>query len=430
MLQRYRSCYIASSSRVAIDEETIIEDLSRRTLMRAGTAVGAAGALAALTPATPWTWAPANSLPGTGTGADPHAVFDDEADQVIARLLDSGKVPQVNNLLRNWRTNGQALPAGLPSDLRDFIENARRLPAWTDRDKLAAAVRFNQKRGTYLGVLYGFASGMMSTVIPKEARAVYYSKGGWDLKDRISKTAKFGYDIGSLNAFDPGGEMIVTCVKTRMAHAAVRHLLPRSPHWVSSAPEDIPISQADIMVTWHSLPTTVMRNLKKWRVPIAADESAGFLHSWQVTAHFLGVADEYIPNSWTTADSQAKQVLDPILAWTSEGQKLADMLLDLGKNLDLTLLSRPILGALTRFILGDKVADWLHIPREPVWTPLLETAWGPYVGVREGMLNVGMPREAYWLFDEFLRQFVLFYMAELRMPINITIPTFNNPNYS
>lgn len=44
---------------------------------------------------------------------------------------------------------------------------------------------------------------MMSTVIPKEARAVYYSKGGWDLKDRISKTAKLGYDIGSLNAYQP-----------------------------------------------------------------------------------------------------------------------------------------------------------------------------------------------------------------------------------
>lgn len=122
-------------------------------------------------------------------------------------------------------------------------------------------------------------------------------------------------------------------------------------------------------------------------------------------------------------------MLDPILAWTPEGQKLADILLDLGMNLDLTLLSRGVLGALTRFMLGDKVADWLHIPREPVWTPLLETEWGPYVLVREGLLNVGMPREAYWLFDEFLRQFVLFYMSELRMPINIEIPVLNNPHY-
>ncbi|MGN0065428.1 MAG: hypothetical protein ACI379_14415 [Nocardioides sp.] len=98
------------------------------------------------------------------------------------------------------------------------------------------------------------------------------------MKDRISKTAKLGYDIGSLNAYKPGGEMIVTAVKTRMAHAAVRHILPQSPHWANRAPEDVPISQANIMVTWHSLPTTVMRTLKAWKVPIPTAEKDAFLH--------------------------------------------------------------------------------------------------------------------------------------------------------
>ncbi|MCZ4549729.1 oxygenase MpaB family protein [Gordonia rubripertincta] len=406
-----------------------MEDFNRRNMLKAGGVLGAAGAAALVAPATPWTWSPAGSVPGVGSGADPKYVWDVEADPVVAGLLDRGEVPKVNELLKHWTKNSQPLPAGLPSELRDFMEHAKQLPDWADEQKLVSAVNFNQKRGTYLGVLYGFASGMMSTVIPKEARAVYYSKGGADMKDRITKTAKLGYDIGSLNAYQPDGEMVVTCVKTRLAHAAVRHLLPQSPHWVNSAPEDIPISQADIMVTWHSLPTTVMRNLKKWKVPIAADESEGFLHSWQLAAHLLGVEDQYIPSSWNEADSQAKQVLDPILAPTPEGIKLADILLSLGMNLDLTLLSRPILGALTRFMLGNEIANWLHIPTEPVWTPLLETAWGPYVIVREGGLDLGVPEEAYWLFDEFLRQFVLFYMSELRMPINISIPVINNPNH-
>lgn len=348
------------------------------------------------------------------------------AEQLVGGVEDS---PRVNDILRGWTKNAQPIPEGLPGELRDFLERAVRLPEWTDHRKLADAVRFNEKRGTYLGVLYGFASGMMSTVIPREARAVYFSKGGSNMKSRISKTAKLGYDVGSLNAFQPNGDMAVTAVKTRLSHAAVRHLLPKSPHWVHAADEVKPISQADIMVTWHSLPTTVMRNLRTWGVPLDPAETEGFLHSWQVTAYLLGVEDQYIPNSWETADLQAQQVLDPILAPTPEGIKLADMLLDLGYNIDLTLLTRPVLGALTRFILGDQVADWLHIPREPVWSPLLETAWGPFIAVREGLLTAGVPREAYWMFDELLRQFVLYYMAELRMPITIEIPTFNNPNY-
>lgn len=317
-----------------------MDGLGRRAVLRAGGVAGAVGALAAMTPrrarAVPWTWSPQGSVAGSGAGADPMGVWDPEADELVASLLNRGEVARVNGLLRTWTRNGQPLPDGLPVELRDFMEYARRLPAWTDTGKLATAVEFNKKRGLYLGVLYGLAGGMMSTVIPKEARAVYYSKGGQDLKDRISKTAKLGYDIGSANAYGPDGQMVVTCVKTRLVHAAVRHLLPQSPHWVASAAEDIPISQNDMMVTWHSLPTTVMRHLTAWRVPIPAHESEAFLHSWQLAAHMLGIRDEYIPNSWDQANAQAAQVLDPIIAATPEGAELADRLLRLGANRDMT----------------------------------------------------------------------------------------------
>ncbi|WP_280417328.1 oxygenase MpaB family protein [Nocardia carnea] len=408
-----------------------MDGLNRRSALKAGGVAGAAGAFAVIAAtatgrAQPWTWSPQGSVAGSGSGADPMTVWDPEADELVGGLIDRGEVPRINDALRTWTKNGQPLPAGLPPELRDFMEYARQLPPWTDPAKLDTAIQFNKKRGLYLGVLYGFASGMMSTVIPKEARAVYYSKGGHDLEDRISKTAKLGYDIGSNNAYAPDGEMIVTCVKTRLVHAAVRHLLPQSPHWVHSAAEDIPISQNDIMVTWHSLPTTVMKHLTSWKVPIPVHESEAFLHSWQVAGHMLGVRDEYIPKSWPEANSQAAQVLDPILAPTPEGIKLADRLLSLGANIDLTILSKPVLGAFTRFLLGDHIADGLHIPREPVWDPLLRFSWGPFIAVREGILTAVPPAaDPYWLLDEFLRKAALMYLSELRMPISIEIPTMN-----
>ncbi|MDG4860632.1 oxygenase MpaB family protein [Streptomyces sp. T-3] len=404
-------------------------NVSRRDVLMAGGAFGALGALGAAAPAQalPWTWSPSGSVAGAGAGEDPRWVWDEEADPLVASLLDRGEVPKVNELLRTWTKNGQPLPAGLPADLRDFMEQARRLPPWADEAKLATAVEFNEKRGLYLGVLYGLASGMMSTVIPKEARAVYYSKGGADMKDRISKTAKLGYDIGSRNAYRADGEMIVTCLKTRLVHAAVRHLLPQSPRWADVADEEIPISQRDMMVTWHSLPTTVMQKLTAWKVPIPAAESAAFLHSWQLSAHMLGIKDEYIPASWDEANAQAEQVLDPVLAPTPEGIKLADILLGLGSEVDGGLLSRPVLGSFTRFMLGDRIADWLKIPRETVWDPLLKASWGPFVAVREGLLPFPLAPKAYWTFDEFLRRATLLFLSEAR-PISIEIPVANRPS--
>ncbi|MBU3064958.1 DUF2236 domain-containing protein [Nocardia sp. NEAU-G5] len=403
--------------------------LNRRAALRAGGGLlGAVGALALgarTARADPWTWPSSGSVLGSGKGADPLTLWDSEADPVLADVLDHADVPAINALLRTWTRNGQPLPDGLPKGLHDFIEYARQLPSWTDQAKLASSFEFTKKRGTLLGVLYAFDSGMMSTVIPHEARAVYYSRGGSHLKERIAKTAKFGYDIGTVNAYAPDGEMIVTCVKTRIIHAAVRHLLPQSPYWPKGK-NIIPISQDDLMVTWHSLPTSIKRTLTAWNVPIAPDESEGYLHSWQLAGHLLGIRDEYLPATWDQAEAQARQVLDPILEPTAEGNNLADQLLSLGADLDLTLLSRPILGAFTRFVLGDKIADRLLIPREPVWSPLLEFSWGPYLAVREGLLDVIPPtQDAYWMFDEFLRQFAMWYLAELRMPLSIEIPQTN-----
>ena len=398
--------------------------MSRRGFLGAGAALGAGLVLPS------WSWAATGSLAGVGSGLPPWQVWDAEADPVIAAVIERGEVPAVNALLRTWTKNGQAVPAGLPSDLREFIEQARRLPEWADVAKLKAAVDFNKKRGTYLGVAYGFVSGMMSTVIPHEARAVYYSRGGADMKRRISRTAKFGDDIGSLDAFhDPDGEMIVTAVKTRMAHAGVRYLLPRSSHWNGVADEDIPISQRDILVTWHSLPTSVMRAMRTWGVQVPAAEADAFLHSWQVAAHMLGVEDEFIPATWAAADEQAPQILDPVLAPTPEGIKLADILLDLASGGDGGVLSRPMLESLTRYMLGDRIAEWLEIPRHPVQDATLAATWPQYVRGKEAGLVVPGSQELYWFFDEVLRQGTLWYLGEGEQ-LSIEIPDSNNPNYS
>ncbi|MES0873881.1 oxygenase MpaB family protein [Sinimarinibacterium thermocellulolyticum] len=390
--------------------------------------LGASAALSA-TLSLPWSWAGAQSVARIGGTTPPWLVWDDEADPVVAALIDSGAVPAVNALLRGWTRNAQPLPAGLPSYLHQFIERARQLPAWTNTGKLKAATDFNKKRGTYLGVAYGFVSGMMSTVIPHEARAVYYSKGGADMKRRISRTAKFGYDIGSLGGFhDPNGEMIVTAVKTRLAHAGVRHLLPQSPHWRAGADQPKPISQRDILVTWHSLPTSVMRALRQWGVNVPAAEADAFLHSWQVAAHMLGVRDEYIPATWAAADAQAPEILDPVLAPTAEGIELAQILLDLAADTDRGVFSRPMLESMTRYFLGPRIAEWLRIPRRPVQNQMLAMAWPQFVRMKEAGLWMPGAGEAYWFFDELLRQGAMWYLAE-GQPIYIEIPDTNNPNY-
>lgn len=401
-------------------------EMSRRNLLRAGGAAGAMGALTLAAPGKAWSWAPSGSVAGTGDGADPRWIWDDVADPLMADVVARGDVPLVNSQLRAWTKNGQPIPADMPADVRDFMEEARRLPDWASQSKLSSSYTFTTKRGTYLGVLYGLGSGMMSTAIPHEARAVYYSKGGADMKLRISRTAKLGYDIGAQNSYAPDGEMIVTCVKTRMVHAAVRHLLPQSGFWKQSADQTIPISQRDMMVTWHSLASFTWKKLTAWNIHVPSAEAAGYLHSWQLTAHMLGIRDEYIPATWSDALEQSQQVLDPVLEATPEGIELADILLNLAAEADGGKMSYPFLAAATRYMLGDQLTDSLQIPRNFYWDNFFRAGWPAFVAFKEAGLALPFAPAGYWLFDELLRRGALFYLSEGK-PISIEIPDTNRP---
>ncbi|WP_410636241.1 oxygenase MpaB family protein [Amycolatopsis sp. cmx-4-83] len=396
-----------------------MSNLSRRNVLSLGVALGLVSAASAV-PA----WASTGGAQAAGT--DPWWAWDDEVDRLMAGILDTGQVPAVNAALRPWVNNGDALPTGLPAGLATHLQQANRLPSWADAAKLRRAADFNRRKDTYLFMLYGLGSGIMSTVIPREAKSVYWSAGGANMQDRAAKTFTFGYDLSDLNAFQPTGQFVVTANKTRLVHAAVRHLLPQSAHWRAVADEQIPISNGDILVTFHSLGTYVHRKLLEWRVPMSAADEEAFLHQWQVAIHLLGVRDEFIPKTWAEADAQSTRVLTPLLAPTTEGKELAQDLLGLTAQIDLGV-TRGFLNEFVRYVLSDAVGDWLGLPRDYAAAALVRTGWPAYIAFREGLLPIAPA--GFYLFDQFIRAIAMLFLNKASSPTTtpITIPSGNRP---
>jgi len=388
-------------------------NLSRRSVLSLGAALGLVSAAGA---------APARAAAPAGAG--PWWVWDDAVDRMMAAALGTGQVPTINTAMRSWVNNNDPVPSGLPADLAAHLQQATRLPDWADRAKLGLAADFNRRKDTYLFMLYGLGSGIMSTVIPREAKSVYWSAGGADMKDRAAKTFTFGYDLSELTAFEPTGQFLVTANKTRLVHAAVRHLLPQSPQWKAVADEQIPISNGDILVTFHSLGTFVHRKLREWRVPMSPAEEDAFLHMWQVAIHLLGVREEFIPRTWAAAEAQAAQVLTPVLAPTREGRKLAEELLGLTARIDLGV-TRGFLNEFVRYVLSDAIGDWLRLPRDYLAAATIRAGWPTYILFREGLLPV-IP-VGFYMFDQFLRALAMLFLNNLSSPTTtpITIPTGN-----
>ncbi|MFJ8752688.1 oxygenase MpaB family protein [Streptomyces sp. NPDC102441] len=398
-------------------------NLDRRRILSLGVALGLVGVA---DPTKAWAWASADSVAGTGAGVDPEYIWDSATDPLMVSLLENGQVPAVNTAMSGWVNNGDELPGGLPAELAAHLLTVNKLPSWADPAKLARAADFNRRKDTYLFMLYGLGSGIMSTVIPREARSVYWSVGGADMKDRAAKTFTFGYDLSQLDAFKPTGQFVVTANKTRLVHGAVRHLLPQSPHWKDGADQTIPISVADILVTFHSLGTFVHRKMRDWKIPMSAADEDAFLHSWQVAIHLLGVPTEYIPKTWAAAEAQSAQVLTPILAPTPEGLDLAEVLLGLTAEIDLGV-TRGFLNEFVRYTLSNEVGDWLGLKRDYAAAALVRTAWPAFILFREGLSPV-MPG-AFYMLDQFIRALAMLFLnkGESGTTTPITIPTGNRP---
>ncbi|TXS43957.1 DUF2236 domain-containing protein [Streptomyces sp. t39] len=395
-----------------------MENLSRRKALSLGVALGLVGVA---NPARAWAAAPgAQGAAATG----PEWIWDSAADPLMAKMITGGHVPAINTAWASWVNNNDPLPSGVPAEFNAYLRQVNVLPSWADRAKLARAADFNRRRDTYLFMLYGLGSGIMSTVIPREAKSVYWSAGGADMQDRAAKTFTFGYDLAELGAFEPTGQFVVTANKTRVVHAAVRHLLPQSPHWRAVADETIPISAADILVTFHSLGTYVHRKLLDWRIPYPAADQEAFLHSWQVAVHLLGVPYEHIPKTWAAAERQAAQMLDPILTPSTEGIALAEELLGLTAQIDLGV-TRGFLNEFVRYVLSDDVGDWLGLKRDYASAALVRTAWPAFILFREGLSPV-MPG-TFYMFDQFVRALAMLFLnkGSSGKTTPITIPTGN-----
>ena len=231
--------------------------------------------------------------------------------------------------------------------------------------------------------------------------------------------------------------MIVTCIKTRLTHSAVRYLITSSPRWQAGDGDGdmpAPISQRDLIITWHSLATFIHRTLGAWNVAVTAAHADGFLHVWQATAHYLGIQDVYIPATWKDARHQSAQTLDAVIAPTPEGIALADVLLSLVAQYDLGV-TRPALSAMARYMVGtnnagQSIGDMLQIPTDPFWDPAIDKGWPMFVATREQGVRIPGTNRLFWTFDELLRLGVLWGLNGGPGPIYIEMPTANRSEYS
>lgn len=155
-----------------------------------------------------------------------------------------------------------------------------------------------------------------------------------------------------------------------------------------------PINQHDMAATTLLFSSVFVNGLRTLGLTVSPDEAAAFLQLWRYGGYLMGVDPELLCGS----EAEAARLTAVIAATQGppddDARALTDALLSLPMQLARTdaqrrraLERRRFSQAVCRALLGDALADGLHLPRSP-WrlaVPALRGLLGPAERLRTGL---------------------------------------------
>lgn len=300
------------------------------------------------------------------TPASLHAmdlVGDELADRTVATLFERGEMAKFNNLMRWFNTSGQDLPEGLPEAARAYLNDTRLPPDWVDWELMEKGRLFLADNDVHISSALAFFAMPIVCALPPVARLMSTTHGLEYPSRRMAATGQLVVYLTQPNAFEPGGRFIPAAQKVRLLHAAIRHHLVREGLW-DEAPL-MPVSQQHLIGGQIAFAVGGADALYRLGIHMTEEGVDAFYYAWRVVGAMLGVDQAVSPPDMASGRAFWDQYLLRNLGPSPEGAELMRHLIELYQaGVPGTLLD-PLVPAMTRYLVGDTIADWLEIPRSP-----------------------------------------------------------------
>jgi hypothetical protein len=174
-------------------------------------------------------------------------------------------------------------------------------------------------------------------------------------KTRLMETAQFVFDVCQKEAFCPENRGLLSIIKVRLLHAAIRFYSSRS------IKDEVPINQEDMLGTYLSFSLLVIRGIRKLGVEVSEKEAHSYLNYWSKIVELMGVKMENLPKDIRAASSLERQIRKREFKRSEEGVKLTASLTNYLQSEAVHLPGVDPID-LMRFLLGAEVSDMLDLP--------------------------------------------------------------------
>ena len=297
---------------------------------------------------------------------------DPLADAVVSDLASMPRDAR-NALIDQCLDGGVATRSEVPQSVLELFDELDTVPFWVDFERIERGAEVVLRAGLLAGLVLGSYSLVAGYCSPAGNKPLAFSgRLEEDAPRRLAETSRFVEAVIARGGMHRHAAGFACTVKVRLVHASVRRMLLASPSWNIDA-WGHPINQVDMAGTILLFSHVLLDGLSRLGFDTSLEEREDVLHLWRYVAYLMGVKDELR----CATESEARLLWD--LLTTTQGppdddsRALASALLDSQVESARTPEQRahaermrPVGYTVSRFLLGDAMADGLGYPPAPL----------------------------------------------------------------
>jgi hypothetical protein len=233
-------------------------------------------------------------------------VMDQPADDAVAEIFQSKSMDHLRTILKGMAQNDSFVSHELPAGLHDFVQNELKFQFTSEDIEL-----FNQaheiwkEHGMKFVFILFFRALPYTYMAEKPANVLTTTKLlVTHTERRVFETAQFVFDVMDKNWWEPDKRGILTALKVRIMHAAMRHIiLARTAEEKWNEEWGKPISQEDLVATNQVFSLEFFKGMEYIGETLNTGQQKAWFHTWKTIGKIMGVEDRLISKdvneAWT-----------------------------------------------------------------------------------------------------------------------------------
>ena len=286
-------------------------------------------------------------------------IMDKPADQAIEAIFKSKSMEHLRSILVDLAQNDSVISKELPKPMLDFVNSELNIHFTPEEISL-----FNQtheiwkEKGTKFILILMFRALPYTYMAEKPANVLRMTKLlKTQPERRIFETAQFVFDVMDQNWWDPEKRGILTALKVRIMHAAMRQVILDNTYgeeWNEAWGK--PISQEDLVATNQVFSLEFFKGMALLGDPLTPQEQEAWFYTWKTIGRIMGVQENLQSKDVEEAWSLQHAVYDHLFRdKTVSGVILTKALVETLNHFHLPL--KLILLLMKRMLADDQFPD-------------------------------------------------------------------------